>query len=532
MNKKLSLEWHSILRDIVRNFWVIICAVIIALMSSYIARQSVYSPQYTSSATLIINNAVGKVGAYASLSESEEIASIYTEVFVQPAMEKKVCEYLGIKNFDGEIEAFVNSGTNIMELSVTSSNPENSYKELCAILKVYPKLTSSLFNNGAVSVLKMPSVPKAPSNAMTSASMLKLSLIAIGAALVLIVALSAIRDTVKDEKSFKEKIDSNLLATIPHENKKLSLKEILKEKKKGILIYESSFISLKFTESFNKLSAKFEYMKRLNGSSVFAITSVAENEGKSTISSNIALSLAIKGNSVALVDLDGKKPALYKIFEEACDPENELGSFLSGEIPSNCYKFKRYKKTKLFLALNSKPHKDFRMWFESGAIKRTIAALKQTFDYVVIDTPPISAASEVTSITNLCDKTVVVVRTDSVYASVINDKIATLSNTGADIAGCILNDVYQELNFFGSLGADETGYYSRKYYGKYGRYGRYGRYGSYGKYSHYDAYDKFSKYDAYKTLNKSLLSELDEVELTEEDVSTADIEENDDGGSV
>ncbi len=554
MDRKFSLEWHSILRDVIRNFWVIICAVLVALMGTYIAHQSVYSPVYTSSATLIINSAAGKANAYASLAESSEIASIYTEVFIQPAMKRKVCENLGTDKFDGSISAYVNSGTNIMELSVTSSNPENSYKELCAILKVYPQLTSSLFRNGAVSVLKMPTVPKYPSNSMTSSNMIKVSLAAIVVALVVIVILSAVRDTVKDETSFKEKIDSNLLAVIPHENKNLSLKEILDGKKKSILIYESSFISLKFTENFNKLSAKFEYMKRNNGDNVFAITSVAENEGKSTIASNIAISLAVKGNSVVLVDLDGKKPALYKIFEEEYEPNCEFGDFLSGEIPAEDFKFKRYRKSKLFLALNTKSHKDFRKWFETGTVEKVIDALKKTSDYVIIDTPPISVSSEVTHIAKLCDKSIVVVRTDSVYASVINDMMLTLSNTGADIAGCILNDAYQELSFFGSFGVDETGYYTRRYYGKYSKYSKYGKYGKYskyskygkyGKYSSYSSYDRYSKYAKYSKYSKyskyghySKYSKyadpgaIEDIELTAEDMPLTAIEENDNGGSI
>lgn len=517
MNRKISFEWHSILRDIIRNFWVMICAVAIALMGSYIAHQSVYSPFYTSSATLIINSAVGKTGAYASLSDSAEIASIYTEVFVQPAMKKKVCEYLDEKSFDGSIKAFVNSGTNIMEISVTSSNPENAYRQLCAILAVYPKLTSSLFSNGAVSVLKMPYVPQVPSNSMTSSNMVKLSLLAIAASLVMIVALSVLRDTVKNEDAFKEKIDAKLLAVIPHEKKNLTLKEIIKRKKKSILIYESSFTSLKFTESFNKLSAKFEYMKRKSGYNVFGITSVAEDEGKSTVSSNIAISLAAKGNRVVLVDFDGKKPAIYKIFEEKCDPEYELSNLLSGKVSPKDYKLKQYKKTGLFLAMNTQASKDSRKWFESGAVEMVIASFKEVFDYVIIDTPPISVASEVTGIAKLCDKTVVVVRTDTVYSSVINDKLLTLSNTGADVAGCILNDVYGDLTLFGSFGVDESGYTSRKYYGKYGRhngYGKYSRYGGYGKYSKYAGYGKFSQ----PVLSDGADSETDG--------------ENDNGGSV
>ena len=94
----------------------------------------------------------------------------------------------------------------------------------------------------------------------------------------------------------------------------MSLKDRLKKKKKGLLIGSSSYISLNFTESFNKIAAKIEYNKRENGDMVYAISSVTENEGKSTCAANIAIALANRGNKVILIDFDCKKPALYKIF--------------------------------------------------------------------------------------------------------------------------------------------------------------------------------------------------------------------------
>ncbi|MBR2732285.1 MAG: hypothetical protein IKD72_09930, partial [Clostridia bacterium] len=317
--KKFSIEWHSILRDVLRNWWVIFCAAVIGILGTYIVKHVIYHPEYTSRATVIVNSAAGKANAVATLSDSEKIAKIYEEVFIQPSMKKKVCEYLKADGFDGEISARVNEGTNIMELSVTASDPEEAYRELTAVLKVYPQITSTLYANGVVSVLRPASVPKAPSNNMTSASAIKIALISMAIALALIVLLSVVRDTVKDERTFNEKIDANLLGTIPHERKFYRLKDALKGNKKGILFSESIFTSLKFTENYNKIAGKLEYLQRTQGQKVFAVASVAENEGKSTIASNLAVALALKGGRVVLLDLDCKKPALFKIFQQTPD---------------------------------------------------------------------------------------------------------------------------------------------------------------------------------------------------------------------
>ena len=144
----MSIEWHSILRDLLRNAWVIVCAAVIGILGTYVVKHVIYNPEYTSTATVIVNSAAGKSNAVASLSQSGEIAQIYAEVFTQPTMEKKVCEYLGTEAFQGRINAKVNYGTNIMDISVTSPNPIDSYKEVNAILKVYPQITSSLYSNG------------------------------------------------------------------------------------------------------------------------------------------------------------------------------------------------------------------------------------------------------------------------------------------------------------------------------------------------------------------------------------------------
>lgn len=522
MKKKYYFEWHSILRDILRNAFVIVCACIIGLMGTYIAKHLVYKPMYTSSASLIINSAAGKANAVSSLSQSTEIAEIYTQVFTQPAMKEKVCEYLGRESFNGTIKAFVNKGTNIMEISVSANDPEDSYKELKAILKVYPKLTASLFTNGAVSVLKAPALPKAPSNSITRGNLFRNAFIAMLLALILIVVISVTRDTVKDEESFAEKIDADLVGTIPHESKHLTLRQIINNEKRGLLIDGNTFTGLKFSENFSKIATKLEYLKKTKGENVFCITSVAENEGKSTVSSNIAIALAQKGNRVILMDLDGKKPALYKIFEEKYDENSEFYNYISGKIPASEYKFRRYRKTRLFLALNTEYHSDYQGYIENGRISKMLKGFAKRCDFVIIDTAPCSVDSSVTGTASFCDETILVVRTDSVYAPIINDTLLTFENTGAKVMGCILNDCYDELSLLGQMGTDESGYSFTGRYGGYGNYGKYEKYGKYGRYGKYGNYGKYGKYGRY---GSHIGSDTDDDDFDENEVIATNYED-------
>ena len=481
---KITIEWHSLLKDIVKNIWAVVLAALIGLMGVYIAAHKIYEPQYTSTATLAVNVSSSSLS---SLSVSGDVANVIVNVFTQPIMREKAAAHIGESSFKGSVSASVLTNTNFIRLQVTSDNPETSYRMLSGILGVYPDLTRKVFSNASVRVLKQPTLPRSASNSVPDQNKELIVTACMVLSLFAIIVLSLTRDTIKDEDAFKTKIDSKLVGSILHESKNLTAREIIDKKKKGLLIHSNAFISLRFIENFHKIAAKLEYMKSKNSSKVFAVTSVAENEGKSTCAANIAVSLADRGNRVILFDLDGKKPALHKIFNEEYEENCELANLLEKKIPNNSFRLRRYKKTSLYLAINTKPYSDSHKWLENGEIEKLINVFKNKTDFIIIDTAPLSVDSSVTNITKLADKTLLVVRTDTVKTAAINDAISTVNKISGNLSGCILNDVYPRIAPFSFTGNDESRHYGRKY-GKYGKYGNY-----YGHYGHYDKHTASSE---------------------------------------
>ena len=191
---------------------------------------------------------------------------------------------------------------------------KTAYDLLKGIIEAYPQISDNIFDNATISVLTPPSVPKNATNSVsTDNKNIIISAIAV-VTIFAILVLSITRDTVKNVAAFEDRIDAKLIGSVPHEDKRMTLKDKLERKKKSLLVVGNAFISLRYSEQFHTIAAKLEKEKRKNHSKVFTITSVAENEGKSTIASNIAISLANRGNRVVIIDFDGKKPALYKIF--------------------------------------------------------------------------------------------------------------------------------------------------------------------------------------------------------------------------
>ncbi len=468
----LTFEWNSLIRDILRNFWVVVLAALIAVMGIQVYEKSIYTPTYTSKAILVVRAKVGSSGIYSNLSSSNEMATIFTKVFNQPSMKKLAAENIGMTNFDGAISAEVTGTTNLLNISVESKTPELAFKLLSSLLEVYPNISDTVFTDAVIDVISNPNMPVSPSNSPLITYRKYIVLVAMAFAAGLIVLFSLLRETVKEEKGFSDKIDSELIGTVSHEKPHISLKEKLKKKKRALLINDA-YSSLRFTEDYQKLATKLEYMNKRKEKKVFAVTSIAENEGKSTVAANIALALSGRGYKVALIDLDVRKPSMYKIFDYYGDVKTEFADVLSNKVELSEFEFYRYRSTDLIIAFNKSSYEESHKLFDNTALENCIEVLREKMDFVILDTSPVSISADAVAVSSLAERTLLVIRTDTVAVRDVNDAILAIKDAGGRLAGCILNDVYKHFTLFGQMGSDETGYYGAYYRrNKYGRAGK------------------------------------------------------------
>ena len=120
----------------------------------------------------------------------------------------------------------------------------------------------------------------------------------------------------------------------------------------------------------------------------------------------------------------------------------------------------------------------------SDGIAKLIAWAKDNYDYVLIDTPPMSAGADAESLADLTDASVLIVRQNWAEAKHLQSVIDVLDASESKFIGCVLNDCWA------SAFSEQSGY---GYGYGYGRYGRYGKYGKYGKYGAYGAYAETQK---------------------------------------
>ena len=169
-----------------------------------------------------------------------------------------------------------------------------------------------------------------------------------------------------------------------------------------------------------------------NGKKILLVTSVAENEGKSTISANLALALAKHGHKVAHVDLDLRKPSVYKIFE-AFPKEDLLACLQQDGITS----WDSPKKLHILSSNRPLPKPD--KLLHSKELADLMDTLREKMDFVILDSAPYTATADTGMLLQHADCCLMVIRQDWVPFQVCQDVAEDLDASNTEYLGYVVN---------------------------------------------------------------------------------------------
>lgn len=233
-----------------------------------------------------------------------------------------------------------------------------------------------------------------------------------------------------------------ILSVVPPFTKKLEEVILTTDivKKRFVTMAEDHF---KYKEAYRTLETKLA--SKIKGKSkTVMITSCEENAGKTTAASNLALTIAQSGKKVVLIDCDIRKP---KIAEQFGLPKFSSGliDYLMEKTDSpNIYKpIKLTKKTNLLMNIDIIPTGVFsNISGEILASERMRKLLEnlEYYDFVILDTPPITQLSDALALGRIVKDTVLVVRSGQTIKESINWAIGELQTTDINFLGLLVND--------------------------------------------------------------------------------------------
>ncbi len=465
---KKGFEFNIVgfLLDLSRKLWlIVIVAVVIGLIGGIIGKAT-SKKEYTSDITFIVNTVTDDDFASSSeISAQINMSQTFKRILSSRTLKTAVREASGEKYSYGLINSSivveVVSGTNVIQMKVKTGNPEYSYDIAKLVVETYDDVIDKVYPHALLTVCDEPIKATSP-NANRQPF-----IIAVISALVVAIVLCAlelikfiIKDTIKSGDELSEKLGVPVLASVQFvENKNKA--------SKGLLVVDRK-TGFSFIETYKAIRTKIENNSAKNGHKVYLVTSACENEGKTTVSTNIALSLAENGKRVLLVDADFRNPSIAKIL---AIPEIDVGfiDVIKGEAELE-RAIKLIQNFNLYILADQKPTSNPSELLSMKVTEDIINSLRKEFDYIIIDTAPASVVTDASIISGFADAAIMVVREDFAPFAKIRMSVEDIDQNGAEIVGCVFN-------------GDTNATIRTRRGGRYGKYGRYGRYG-YGKYGY------------------------------------------------
>ncbi|WP_169837490.1 CpsD/CapB family tyrosine-protein kinase [Salipaludibacillus agaradhaerens] len=220
----------------------------------------------------------------------------------------------------------------------------------------------------------------------------------------------------------------------------------LKNKKHYSLFFNKTGSVL--NEEFHRIKSNIEFASFKGNYHSIAITSPQEKEGKTTIISHLALTLAQEGKKVLLIDANFAKPEISKQFDIPL--EVGLSNVLIGQKKlRDVINVSEYKGLDVLAA--GPLSKQLVELVQSADMDHVLNEAKKKYDYILVDTQAVLISQVARVITNKCDATVLVTRKSKTDVSLINEAKKLLESYNVNLIGLIFNDKnYSLLNLFKS----------------------------------------------------------------------------------
>ena len=208
-------------------------------------------------------------------------------------------------------------------------------------------------------------------------------------------------------------------------------------------------------ENYYRLKDNVIYYSDSGKNKVFQIESSISGEGKSTVIINLAVALARSGKKVCVVDLDFRRPKMHRAFNI---PNFEgIAEYMLGE----CDKSALIKHTEYNVDVvnRGKAAQNTSIIFTSDKFKELINELKEQYDIILLDCPPVLLVSDYIHISKLSDAVLFVVSCGVTHRAQLKEAIELLKRNDVNVFGMVMT--YKNNSKFSLR---YGGYYSGSYY--------------------------------------------------------------------
>lgn len=221
----------------------------------------------------------------------------------------------------------------------------------------------------------------------------------------------------------------------------------------------------RFSESIRAVKVAADHGHLDNESKAIGVISSLPNEGKSTIAVSLAVLIAQGGGRAILLDCDLRNPALSRLLTP--DAKAGLLEIIAGQVEVEDVLWREPRSGLAFLpsvVASRLPHSSDIL--ASEKTRQLIELLRRSYDYVIIDLPPLAPVIDARVASRLVDSFIMVIEWGRTKISVVKHALRSAPGVGDKSIGVVLNKA--NMKSFVRYSSDHDIYYSNPYYSRYG----------------------------------------------------------------
>ena len=418
--------------SVLHKWKLILCVALLFGMILDMIQTVNYRPQYLSSVQAVMRTGQN---TYSDLQETRAYLKTMEYILNGQVAQNYVREQLNQPDMPMKCSVISEEESNVIQINMVSNSRQNSFYALKELMNWYAANSETFSDKHVLNVKQDVTFREQPLQAFSHGRNFVLGMIGGGAIMaVILVVLDALRKTIRIPKDVERLISCRLFAKIPRERKPRNGK-FWKRNKTAILI-SSVKTSFPYCEAIKKLRHKLEASAQKHNYKTILITSTSENEGKSSISANLAIALAMKKHKVLLIDCDLLKPSMHKVFE-CSDQSKSLNQYLKGNAEWKS-QIQTLPKQGIDLLIST-PQSRTETLLNNGQLEKLLQQAKQEYDYVIIDSAPAGSLNDSIQLNRLVDASLLVVKQDTTGCGFINETVSRMTNAKNNLIGCIYN---------------------------------------------------------------------------------------------
>lgn len=432
------MESVDYLRSVIRRWQVVLLLGILGGLGGY-AYASTLPTMYRATSSVFVSSPRGETTneLVQGFTFTEKLVQSYSQLATMPAVLQPVIDDLQLDTTPAALAAKVSASTPlntvIIEVTVVNGSPEQAAIIANAITRSLSTVGQDLAPEGpsgapsiaveSVSTAQPPLNPFSPNLVLLTATGALLGL-ALGAAFAV---LRDMLDTrVRDEKDLTRVSDAPLLGKVG-----------MKRRRDPAGITMRVMPRSTAAEAYRRIQTNLEFIDVDHRPRTIVVTSSVTRDGKSTTAVNLALALAERSPRVLLIDADLRRPSIADVC--GVEPDVGLTTVLVGAISAE-EAIVPLGPTLSVLSAGALPPNPGQL-LSSDAMRTLIRTLAESYDYIVIDSPPLLATTDALGLAHIADGAIVVARYRKTRRSQLKDTIASLENVNATVLGIVLNQV-------------------------------------------------------------------------------------------